>query len=252
MLVLLGLFVNGDRLCEITKDFIRLKRRFYPALFPVSQQKIDTLLLELKGSDIRTDIRKNPLESAIVEHHFRFLDEIFALLKKHEVKLTSRIWVKGFGKVLNEKSVYTKTTQQIAVRFQKYLEEQKSLGIMVMDYRDSMKNSWVANSVFTQQFKVGGNAYPNIAEIPTFGVSDNHAVLQICDLICSSVIYPIAGMKFCKPLINNAHTHANYVWLRDRYSRRLKALQFHCVVSGQQYWGITASNELDKANNYLF
>nr|WP_246880883.1 DUF3800 domain-containing protein [Chromobacterium violaceum] len=252
MLILLGLFVDGTKTFDITKDFIALKKKYFPALFPSGQQSLDALLFELKGSDIRSAIRKNSHSSQIVQHHFRFLDSILALLAKYDIKITARIWVKGFNKPLQDKSVYTLTTQQIAVRFQKYLEGVDSDGIMVMDYRDPTKNGWVANSVFTQQLKNGGNAYPRIREIPTFGVSDNHAMLQICDLICSSILYPMAGIKFCSGIVNNAHTHANYQWIVQRYSKRLKALQYHCTVNNQKYWGITAHNQLTPQNTYLF
>jgi hypothetical protein len=252
MLVILGAFVDGSRIIDITNEFIALKRRFYPKQFPIGQQKLDTLLAELKGSDIRADFRKNSKSSKIVQHHFRFLDAVIALLKNFDIKITARIWIKGFNRPLDDKPVYTKTTQQIASRFQCFLENKKSHGIMVMDYRDTTRNGWVSNSVFTQQIKFAGNEYPLITEIPTFGVSNHHAVLQICDIICSTILYPIAGIKLCSGKVSNVHTHPNYRWLVERYSKRLKSLQFHCVFNGQQYWGITADNQLEPNKRNLF
>ena len=97
-----------------------------------------------------------------------------------------------------------------------------------------------------------GDSYPSIMELPTFCISDNHALLQMCDLICSTVIYPIAALRFCKNVVNNAHTHLNYNWIKTRYSKRLKKLQYHCKVKNKMMWGITASNKHNPKLNCLF
>lgn len=252
VLAMVGLFIAANNVTKLTNDFIALKRKYYPQLFSAMKHDLEALLLEIKGSDIRTDIRKNQFNSRIVKHHFRFLDDVFALLVANDVKLVSRIWVKGIGKSLDDKSVYSITTQQFCVRFQKYLESLNSTGIMIADFRDPNRNSYVAHSVFTRKFKQTGDAFPLIREIPTFGISNNHAALQICDLLCSTIITPIAALKFCSGIIVNPHTHTNYDWIKNRYSKRLKSLQWHCKVNGQMYWGITANNEHDEKNRNLF
>lgn len=252
MVVIAGLIIAADKVAKLTTDFIALKRKYYPNLFSAINHDLEALLKEVKGSDIRTDIRNHKFNSNIVKHHFHFLDDVFALLKNNKVKLISRIWVKGLGKPLRDESVYTISTQQFCVRFQKFLEPPNSIGAMIADFRDPKRNSYVAHSVFTQKFKQSGDAYPLINEIPTFGISNNHAALQICDLLCSAVISPIAALKFCNGVISNAHTNANYSWIVTRYSKRLKALQYHCKVNTQTYWGITANNEHNPANRYIF
>ncbi len=253
IVAMVGLFIDADSITNLTNDFISLKRTYYPGSFSSLKHDLQALLMEIKGSDIRTDVRKaSTLKTPKIEHHFHFLDEVLKLLKKYDVKLISRIWVKGFGKSLDDKSVYSITTQQFCIRFQKYLESLNSTGIMIADFRDPNRNSYVAHSVFTQKFKKTGDAYPHIREIPTFGISNNHAALQMCDLLCSTIITPIAGLKFCGGIINNPHTHSNYNWITHRYSKRLKALQWHCKVSGQMYWGITADNQHNKENKDLF
>jgi len=252
LVVIVGLFIAADKIAKLTNDFIQLKRKYYPTLFSSLTHDLGALLMEVKGSDIRTDIRKHKLHSSEVKRHFRFLDDVLVLLKNNNAKIISRIWVKGIGIPLQDKSIYTITTQQFSIRFQKYLESLNSTGIMIADFRDPNRNSYVAHSVFTQKFKQAGDAYPLINEIPTFGISNNHAALQICDLLCSTVIAPIAALKFCHGIITNPHTNPNYNWIKSRYSKRLKALQWHCSVNGQTFWGITAHNQHDKKNKDLF
>ncbi len=241
-LVIAGLFVNAGSIHAITKEFIQLKARFYPGKFRHINHDLDILLTEIKGSDIRTDIRANLLASSKVQHHLKFLDEILAICKKYDVKLVSRIWVKAFSKAIFDKSVYTITTQNIAQRFEKFLLKTQSQGMIVADFRDPNRNSYVAHSVFTQKHKATFDQYPSIHEVPTFGVSDNHACLQIADLLCSAIISPIAARTLCVPQVNNVHTHPNYDWIKSRFKKRLRNLQFHCKHNGTNYWGISVDN----------
>ncbi|HDR9275454.1 TPA: DUF3800 domain-containing protein [Burkholderia vietnamiensis] len=245
MLVIAGLFIDASAISGLTKDFIDLKRRYYPSLFASVNHELDVLLVEIKGSDLRTDIRKsNSITSAIVQHHFHFLDDVFALCKKYDVKIVGRVWAKAFGQAINDESVYTITAQNIAKRFEKYLLAKDSRGAIIADFRDPTRNRYVAHSVFTQKHKQGngGDAFPSIEETATFGVSNNHACLQITDLMCSAIIAPMAGRAILTGVISNAHTHANYEWIRDRYKKRLRAMQFHCKYGNTRYWGLTAHN----------
>lgn len=244
MLIVAGLFVDAAKISKLTNSFITIKRKYYPNLFANANHDLDALTLEIKGSDVRTNIRKNALSSKIVQHRFRFLDDVFALCKKYSVKIVGRIWIKEFGKTIDDKSIYTMTVQNIALRFEKFLIENKSRGLMIADFRDPQRNQYVSHSVFTQKHKSsrGGDAYPSIEETTTFGMSNNHACLQITDLLCSTIIAPIAGRAILTNVINNAHTHPHYDAIKDRYSKRLQAMQFHCKYNDVMYWGITVKD----------
>lgn len=241
MLAIAGLVVDAGKISQLTAEFIRLKRAYYPSKFSATVHDLDVLLTEIKGSDIRTEIRKNPIGSAVVQHHFRFLDDVFALCKKFDIKVVARVWIKAFGVAVKDKSVYTITTQNIAKRFEKFLTKYNSRGAVIADFRDPQRNQYVAHSVFTQKHKKGngGDAYPSIEETATFGISNNHACLQITDLLCSAIIVPIAGRSVLAGVVNNSHTHTHYDAIRMRYTKRLRALQFHCEYNNVKYWGIT-------------
>ena len=241
-LVIAGLFVDAASIRSLTNEFIQLKIRFYPGKFKHINHDLDILLTEIKGSDIRTDIRSNALTSPKIQHHMKFMDEIFRICKKYNVKIVSRVWVKAFGKPIVDKSVYTITTQNIAQRFDIFLTQNQSHGMIVADFRDPNRNSYVAHSIFTQKHKANFDQFPSIYEVPTFGVSNNHACLQIADLLCSAVISPIACLTLCTPQVSNVHTHPNYQWIKERFKKRLRNLQFHCKHNGINYWGITVDN----------
>lgn len=244
MLIVAGLFVDAQHISRITDEFIGLKRQFYPSTFKNERHALNVLLKEIKGSDLRTDIRKHPASHPRVEHHFKFLDGVLKICKTHNIKLVSRVWVKRYGQALEDRSVYTITAQNIAKRFQHYLIDQESRGMIIADFRDPARNSYVAHSIFTQKHKLGtgGDSFPSIEEVAVFGISDNHACLQIADLICSTILYPIAGRTVCNGSFNNVHTHINYDAIVSRYSRRIKAMQYHCAENGQKRWGITVED----------
>ena len=244
MLVIGGLIVDATKISNITHDFINLKRKYYPRKFPATLPYLSILLTEIKGSDIRTDIRKNPPQSAIVQHHFHFLDDVIALCKRYDVKIVGRVWIKRFGQPINDKAVYTISTQNIGKRFQSFLSANASRGVIIADFRDPARNQYVAHSIFTQKHKSsnGGDEFPLIEETTVFGMSNNHACLQITDLICSALISPIAGRVVCAPYFSNVHTHSNYDAIWKRYSRRLRQLQFHCKINQSMYWGISVDD----------
>lgn len=244
MLVVAGLFVDAQRISRVTDEFIHLKRQFYPNLFKHEKHALNVLLKEIKGSDLRSDIRRHPASHHLVEHHFKFLDGVLRICKNHDIRLVARVWVKRYGHALDDRSIYTITAQNIAKRFQHFLIDHSSRGMIIADFRDPARNRYVAHSIFTQKHKLGkgGDSYPSIEEAAVFGISDNHACLQITDLICSTLLYPIAGRTVCTGSFNNVHTHANYDAIVQRYSRRINAMQYHCAENGRKRWGITVED----------
>ena len=82
------------------------------------------------------------------------------------------------------------------------------------------KNLRVSHSIFTQKFGAAPN-YQRLVELPTFGHSDNRTGLQICDIVCSGLLYPIACYAYCAGHVNNVHVQPRAAWLRHRHGRCL-------------------------------
>jgi hypothetical protein len=187
-LVITALFIEQSEIRSLTKEFIDLKTRFFRGRFSTIHHDLDALMIEIKGADIRKNLRIGNRKQ--VRHNQKFLDAMLALLEKRNVKLVSRIWVKGISQRFDGRAVYTKTTQRIAKMFQDHLVSVGNQGLIVADFRDPKSNSYISHSVFTQKHKRGkrGDAFPSLIETATFGISDNHAGLQIADLITSAII----------------------------------------------------------------
>jgi len=102
----------------------------------------------------------------------------------------------------------------------------------------------VAHAIFTQKFRIAGDPYASIWEMPTFGHSNNHVGLQVADLLASALLFPIAAFAYCTGHITNGtHVKAGYSILRERYGERLRHLQFRYQDQGQRWrGGITVSD----------
>lgn len=72
---------------------------------------------------------------------------------------------------------------------------------------------------------MAGDRHPRILEVPTFGHSENHAGLQLADLVASALLFPMAIDAYCRGTISNVHVRPGYWALRARYGARLDALQ---------------------------
>lgn len=150
-----------------------------------------------------------------------------------------------------DKSVYTVSAQAIAERFQEYLTQQNSHGIIIADSRDPKRNRYVAHSVFTQMHKKSGSAYPQIQETVTFGVSDNHAGLQVADLITSAALLPLVSRNFLIGRFRNAHTHPVMHVIARRVERKVKALEFSYRHPQGMCRGLTVSDPRDRRARFF-
>ncbi|WP_084318889.1 DUF3800 domain-containing protein [Deferrisoma camini] len=224
LLVIVGLILSLDRLRTITEHFIHLKRDFFPGRHENLDHFLDSNLVEVKGRYLRKAAASNSRREW--RHAVGFIDKLFDLLEQCEAKIVGHIWVKWPGAEFDGRSTYTSAIQGICRSFDSFLAEYRDLGIMVLDSRDHNKDRIVSHSIFTQKFKSTGDSYPHIAEMPLFGRSNNHAGIQIADLIASAVVWPLAIHAYCDGHINNVHIRPNYSRLRERFGPRLKQLQY--------------------------
>lgn len=110
-------------------------------------------------------------------------------------------------------------------------------GVLIADARAKALNSNVSFSIFTQRFASVGNPYPRLIETPVFAHSENHAMLQICDILCSAVLAPMAAYTYCLGHVLNVHVSPGYRVIKERYGKRLRALQYSYQDSGSLWRG---------------
>lgn len=222
ILVIAGLIVSEEAIAGLTTDFLAIKRKYFPKLF-TSDHLLDDVRQEVKGSDVRKLIRERGHTAGA---QLKFIDETLALLECYQCKILSTIWVKGIAKAFDGTATYTRSVQFACQVFQEFLEQKQKSGLMIADFRTTQLNDKVAHSIFTQKYRAKGDPFGRILELPTFGVSNNHVGLQITDLLCSTLLFPMASSVYCSGHITGPHVHANDMFIRRRYTKRLRKLQF--------------------------
>jgi len=82
---------------------------------------------------------------------------------------------------------------------------------------------------------------------PAFGHSDNHAGIQLADLMCSAFLWPMAMHGYCEGKITSIHVRPGYWQIGHRYGGRIMRLQHRYQLgSGQWSGGIGVSDRLGK------
>lgn len=249
VLVIAALFVPQSQLSVLTRDFLQLKRHFNPGLAPTLSPWLDLAKNEIKGADLRRDLRMAGRNRRRGVNGF--LDRVLKLLEQANCKLVARIYIKGPGGPFNGRAVYTSSVQALCASFQHFLAVQDSRGFMVADSRTPALNSVVSHSIFTQKFKATGDAYDRILEMPTFGHSENHIALQITDLLCSSILSPMATSVFCAGHVASVHVHPRDEEIRKLYAHRIKALCFRYNDGLRHKGGLTVNDAIGQRQGGL-
>ena len=235
---------------SLTDEYLDLKQRFFPNLDYPSARRLDRILPEIKGAEIRKHATRGNARQK--QHAIGFLDHIVGLLRRHDVKLVARIWIKAPGSPFKGTAVYTSSIQGLCTYFEHYLTQCDKRGLCIADSRNKSKNLRVSHSIFTQKFSANPN-YERLVELPTFGHSDNHAGLQICDVVCSALLYPIACFAYCTGYVKNVHVQSRSSRLRRRYGRQLKELQhrYYDVGVGRYVGGMVVSDSVSNRSGAL-
>jgi len=115
--------------------------------------------------------------------------------------------------------------------FGHFLAAINSFGFRVADRRDHLKNVNVAHSIFMQKFRASSAVYARTLELPTFGHGENHALLQVCDIISSALIDPITTLVCCTGHVANVHVQPGAAHLRQRFAAVPRDLPQRCGMS---------------------
>ena len=244
VLVIGGLFVDVANLASLTDNFLSLKHQYFLGLPYPSTRPLDRILPEIKGSEIRGNASRGTARQRT--HAIGFLDRMLGLLRHQDVKLVARIWVKGIGLPFAATAVYTSSIQGICAYFDQYVTQTNDTGMCIADSRNKFKNVSVSHSIFTQKHSPATRRYRRLVELPTFGHSENHAGLQICDLVCSALLYPIACFAYCSGHVNNVHVQPRAAHLRHRYGQQLRAMQYRYqnTATGRYEGGFVVSDAI--------
>lgn len=234
----LGLIVNQSNLYDITHDFLALKRLFFPNLIDANYP-LNDILAEVKGESIRKMIRKGGRRN--FSHSIGFLDAVVTLLNRYQISIIGKGLLKGVGSPNSDAGFYGSAIQHICKHFQSFLNTNDCPGMIIADSRRKNQNSSVAHSIFTQLFGNSRQNYPNMLELPTYAHSQNHAMIQITDIVCSAIIYPMFMDAYCSGM-NNVHASPKYASIRGRYGVAIKDMQYRYESLGSWYGGMLVTD----------
>lgn len=250
---LVGLIVPVPKIKRLTVDLLKLKEKYQSASTRRSTHSLQILLEELKGSALRKHIAKG--NRNLRRRGLRIFDDVFELLKKHNVRVLGRVYIKAPGEDFDGKSVYTSAIQMLFTDFQNFLSEKKARGIVALDSRKHYQNSDVSFSIFTKKYKAHGDPYRLVIEAPLFSHSENSAGLQLADLLASGVLTPMSIHTYCTGTIKSVHVVENYSVIQNRYKDALRESQFRYLSdTGGYKGGIVVSDGIKKNRgaSYLF
>ncbi len=197
---------------------------------------------EVKGADVRKDIRvgnRDRRRAATL-----LVDSVLGLLERCNARVLARVvWVKQEGHAVNETGVYSTSVGSLTETFQAQLLDSHSCGVMILDCRTKSKNAPNVHCVTTRKYRAGGDLLKGVIESPVFGHSDTHTLLQLADLVVSSLLFPVACHAYLGDVTWNVHCDDAYRPLREEFGERLKKLQFRYQdPSGKWRGGIVVSD----------
>lgn len=243
-MVIAGLVANAASIPALTRDFLALKRLHFPGRFATGHA-LDHILVEIKGSEILQMTRARSRNQRRQANRFRL--GLLDLVETHECRLIGRVWIKETGKSLSPDSSYCYAVQDISTHFAQFLAARNSVGIVIADGRSHHTNRRVAHSIFTQKWRTGGDPYPALRDVPLFAASDNHAGLQIADLIAATLIFPMAASAYCPRQPANPHSSGLYNDVRSQFGVRLRNLQYrYRNEAGRWRGGLVVSDPIGK------
>ena len=242
--------VDQARLARLTRDFLALKRHYFPGRMTDGPHHLGDILEEIKGAELRTMVRESRRKRRTA---LLYLRDVLSMLEGIDARMIGRVWIKMPNEPLDGLAINTFSIQWMSEVFQRYLEDQNEQGIMVVDSNNPGLNARVAHSVFTQKFQFTGDRYGRILEMPTFGGSKNHAGLQIADIVASGLVVPMAGRAYCQGHVSGSHVDSSYDDIARWLGLRLRHRQYRYRTARQWRGGFVVSDPVGgKHSGHLF
>ena len=224
---LAGVIIRSDSVPDLTAKFEGLKKRHHPSKL-TSSHRLNFIKDEVKGSDLKKQVGKKYTHKRYRAYKSFYIDLLNCLVANN-CKLIGRFWAKQVSADVNSEAIYTKSVQDLCTSFQHFLAERNAAGMVVCDSRTKALNVSVSHSIFTMKRRNAGDAFPNLVELPVFGHSDNHAGLQIADLIASGMLSAMAAHvcfgERAVPL-RSVHVQGAFRRIRADFGQRLSRMQY--------------------------
>lgn len=139
VLVIGGLILCQASIPAITREFMDIKRTYFPSIGPPIHRPLHWILKEIKGADVRRAVAAPARNDR--RHAIGFLDATLRLIERHDGRIVARVWVKGIGRPILPNPIYTSPIQYIHRWFEHYLDTQGAPGWVIADSRTKPLNA---------------------------------------------------------------------------------------------------------------
>lgn len=220
ILIIAGLALPKEALDSIGRQFIKIKQQYlYGETKPNFRHQ--DVLNELKGADLRKDIREGIKAKADKAH--KLAHQILEILVTHGAELYGQVIIKVPDDKFDGTRLYADAMMRIAKDYHQLLDKELSNGLIVADFRESEINGKVSQPISLAMWEQK-NTFPRFELPPTFGNSNSHVGLQIADIIISTLLMPLALAKFGEYIPEGVHKKSGDLLNFKRYEKRLKRL----------------------------
>ena len=238
VMVVLGIIIDADHIPQITRDFLDIKRYYLPQLFR-GPRSLNDILTEVKGSSLLKMTR-----GASFRHRHQaagMRTAVLNMLERYGCRIIGRVWIKELGVRMNP-NAYSYSMQDLALHFGHFLLAHDSRGVLIGDSRSPAENASVAHSLFTQKWRAAGDPYQRLMEVSLFAHSQNHAGIQLADLVASTLVFSMAAAAYGAPPVS-VHSSPRYHDVRDAHGDALDRLQYRYEdAAGRRRGGLVVSD----------
>jgi hypothetical protein len=240
-MVIMGLIIEASKVPALTRDFLDLKRSYFPGRF-TQGPALDHVLTEVKGSEILQMTRSASRNKRRQAERIR--KDLLSIVTSYDGKIVGRVWVKASGAALKPTPSYCYAVQDIARHFGEFLQVEASEGLIIADGRVHASNVAVAHSIFTQKWRTGGDPFGALREVPVFSHSENHVGIQCADLIASTLVFPMAASAYGPGVPGNPHSSGRYHDVRKAFGKQVQELQYrYRDETGRWRGGLVVSDQ---------
>lgn len=231
---LAGVALPLDRWRDYDRDYLRLKTQFFRKEIDQSSKTHHTW--EVKGNYLFAPRNAGSDRNSVFSH--RVLD----LIQHYNGAIIAVSFIKDHKRNTSAKSLYTKGLQILSERFDIFLRENNSRGIMIVDSRMAHMNPGqgvdytVAQSYLSFVFgNEEGQQLKRLSEAPLFADSAITAGIQIADIVAALVYANNYQLKISPEGGDPSQGILDYRHVR-RFWPRLNETQFQ---SEKEYQGRT-------------
>lgn len=237
-----GVAIDAAGVGRLTAGLAGWKLRFFPGLCRELASPLESILIPVRGAELRRLVRRSPRQRRFA---LRALGALLDLLEAEDARILGRVWIKGIDEPHNRRATFFTSLQTIFGGLGDLALERDTQGAVVFASGHQPPGEALSQQLFSRRFG-GEGPLTRLVDLPTFGHPTNHAGLQVAELLCSALLFPLGVHSYCRGYIKNGtHLSETYAELKASCGARLEKLQ-HRYQDGAGKWqgGITVSDLL--------